>query len=123
MSDYTKFRVNYELVDQYLAFCSSFAPYDMRSRSYPVAGFIVPFKCYELKKQEKCKYMCTNVLLISTWYGLDWDVEFFITLVAEVHQWWQFRKQLMAIILLVFLTFIWYLATYCTTVFFFLKIL
>ncbi|XP_045199776.2 uncharacterized protein LOC123554020 isoform X5 [Mercenaria mercenaria] len=25
----------------------------MRSKSYPVAGFIVPFKCYELRKQEK----------------------------------------------------------------------
>ena len=87
MSDYTKFSVNYDLVDKYLAFCSSFTPYDMRSRSYPVAGFIVPFKCYELKKQEKCKYTCTNVLLTFTGSWLDRVGLFLASILFQALNW------------------------------------
>ena len=39
-----------------LLFFTSFGLDDMRARSQPVAGFIVPYKCYELRKLEKCKY-------------------------------------------------------------------
>ncbi|XP_052218468.1 uncharacterized protein LOC127836082 isoform X3 [Dreissena polymorpha] len=36
-----------------LLFFTSFGLDDMRARSQPVAGFIVPYKCYELRKLEK----------------------------------------------------------------------
>lgn len=45
---------------QSVLFFTSFGPNDMRARTYPVAGFIVPYKCYGAKSDEKCKYTCAR---------------------------------------------------------------
>jgi len=44
------------LHQQAFLFFTSFGIDDMRARSEPIAGFILPYKCYELRKLDQCKY-------------------------------------------------------------------
>ncbi|KAL4219940.1 hypothetical protein ACF0H5_020351 [Mactra antiquata] len=47
-------------INRYPTLCSSLHQIDMKNRSYPIAGFIVPYKCYEIRKQERSQSAATH---------------------------------------------------------------